>query len=318
MCYSAGPYANDGISWTGRRDLWNAEFAIDDYDPGIFILRPLRDIQAGEQIYVWYGPRYWCSDDHSVEQLAMAVITYGIDITTSTEKKHSHGNWTQLKQYRALQELLQQHGYVPPTQMADIKSIRNIPSELYGPIQDATDADLDLRNLPQAISNQRKKAVSAAEDHTSSGLSLHSHEIGGDVDQLPPSPSFTTTVLPRFRVGSNPTVRRRQLLGNSKAQASLSTSINQSIAHPVKRVNTQEDEEAMSAMSKRRRLEDPDISAPDALDDTATISRSDGQVTQKHDNINATNIRSAKRTTTQAMLPESYWSKRPRTDSRSS
>jgi hypothetical protein len=319
MCYSAGPYANDGISWTGRRDLWNAEFAIDDYDPGIFILRPLRDIQAGEQIYVWYGPRYWCSDDHSVEQLAMAVITYGIDITTSTEKKHSHGNWTQLKQYRALQELLQQHGYVPPTQMADIKSIRNIPSELYGAIHDATDADLDLRNLPQAITNQRKKAVStAAEDRTSAGLSLHSHEIGGDVDQLPPSPSFTTTVLPRFRVGSNPTVRRRQLLGNSKAQASLSTSINQSIAHPVKRVNTQEDEEAMSAMSKRRRLEDPDISAPDALDDTATISRSDGQVTQNNDNINATNIRSAKRTTTQAMLPESYGSKRPRTDSRSS
>ena len=50
MCYSAGPYANDGISWTGRRDLWNAELAIDDYDQGIFVLRPLRDIQAGEQI----------------------------------------------------------------------------------------------------------------------------------------------------------------------------------------------------------------------------------------------------------------------------
>ncbi len=203
--------------------------------------------------------------------------------------------------------------------MADIKSIRDIPSELYGDIHDATDTNLDLRKLPQAITNQRKKAVSAAtEDRTSAGLSLHSQEIGGDVDQLPPSPSFTTTVLPRFRVGSNPTVRRRALLGNSKAPAQLSTSINQSIAHPVKRVNTQEDEEAMSAMSKRRRLEDPDISAPDALDDTATISRSDGQVTQNNDNINATNIRSAKRTTTQAMLPESYGSKRPRTDSRSS
>ena len=74
----------------------------------------------------------------------------------------------------------------------------------------------------------------------------------------------------------------------------------------------------MSDMSKRRRLEDPDISAPDALDDTATTIRSDSPVTQKHDNTNATNIRSAKRTTTQAMLPESYWSKRPRMDSRSS
>jgi hypothetical protein len=318
MCYSAGPYANDGISWTGRRDLWNAELSIDDYDQSIFVLRPLRDIQAGEQIYVWYGPRYWCSDDHSVEQMAMAVITYGIDITTSTERVNSYGNWKKLKQYRELQERLKQHGYSPPAQMADIKSIRNIPAVLYGSIQDATDEELDLRTLPQTISHHRIKSVSVVDDVTSSGPLLHSNDITGDEDQLPPSPSFTTTVLPRFRVGSNPTVRRRALLGNSKAPTQLSTSINQSITLPVKRVYIQEDEEAMSDMSKRRRLEDPDISAPDALDDTATTIRSDSQVTQKHDNTNVTNIRSAKRTTTQAMLPESYWSKRPRTDSRSS
>jgi hypothetical protein len=317
MCYSAGPYANDGISWTGRRDLWNAELAIDDYDQGIFVLRPLRDIQAGEQIYVWYGPRYWCSDDHSVEQMAMAVITYGIDITTSTERMNSYGNWKKLKQYSALQERLKQHGYLPPAQMADIKSIRNIPDVLYGSIHDATDEELDLRTLPQAISHHRIKPVSVVNDVTSPGPSQHTIDINGDEDQLPPSPSFTTTVLPRFRVGSNPTVRRQALLGNRKVQAQ-STSVNQSITRPVKRVYTKEDEEATSDMSKRRRLEDPDISAPDALDDTAITIRSDSQVTQTHDNINDTNIRSAKRTTKQAMLPESYWSKRPRTDSRSS
>ena len=318
MCYSAGPYANDGISWTGRRDLWNAELAIDDYDQGIFILRPLRDIQAGEQIYVWYGPRYWCSDDHTVEQMAMAVITYGIDITTSTERMNSYGNWKKLKQYRELQELLKQHGYSPPAHMADIKSIRNIPSDLHGSISDATVEELDLRQLPQVISNQRIKSVSVVEEVTTSGLSLHSSDINGDEDRLPSSPSFTPNVLPRFRVGSNPTVRRHKLLSNSKASAQLTQSINQSIDHPVKRVHTQEDEESMSDMGKRRRLEDPDISAPDALDDTATTIRSDSPMTQKHDNTNATNIRSAKRTTTQAMLPESYWSKRPRMDSRSS
>ena len=26
LCYSAGPYANDGINMDGRQDMWNAEF----------------------------------------------------------------------------------------------------------------------------------------------------------------------------------------------------------------------------------------------------------------------------------------------------
>ena len=52
LCYSAGPYANDGINKAHRRDLWNAELTVDEYNPDIFVLRPLRDIAAGEQIYV--------------------------------------------------------------------------------------------------------------------------------------------------------------------------------------------------------------------------------------------------------------------------
>jgi hypothetical protein len=104
LCYSAGPYANDGIHESHRRDLWNAELTIDEYNPDLFVIRPLRDIQAGEQIYVWYGPRYWCSDDHTIEQMCNAVITYGIDITTSTGK--TCGNWRRLHKYKALQRML--------------------------------------------------------------------------------------------------------------------------------------------------------------------------------------------------------------------
>ena len=49
-------------------------------------------------------------------------------------------------------------------------------------------------------------------------------------------------------------------------------------------------------------------------DDTIDLS----QVTQMNVNIKDTNIRSAKRTFSQATLPDGYWTKRPRKDSRSS
>jgi hypothetical protein len=67
-------------------------------------------------------------------------------------------------------------------------------------------------------------------------------------------------------------------------------------------------------LSKRQRVEDSNITAPDAIDDTLDFS----QATQMYVNINQPNIRSAKRTITQASLPESYWSKRPKMDSWSS
>ena len=66
--------------------------------------------------------------------------------------------------------------------------------------------------------------------------------------------------------------------------------------------------------SKRQRIDDPSITAPDAIDDAPDSS----QETQMYINTNDTNISSAKRTSTQAMLPECYWSKRPKMDSRSS
>jgi Ulp1 family protease len=318
QCYSAGPYANDGINWTGRRDLWNAELTIDDYNPDLFVLRPLRDIRAGEQIYVWYGPRYWCSDDHTVDQMAMAVMTYGIDIAASTEKSSSYGNWKKLKQYHSLKEVLRQRGYVPPPTMADIKNIRDIPKELHGSIQDTTDEELDLRTLPKLQSGRSAKPASNPTlEATSTDTAVHSDEVCGDDELLPPSPEFTKISMPRFRVGSNPIAHRKALLLN-RGKNRVSLQVNRIPgSHLRKRGHSQVADVATpvpDTLSKRQRVEDSNITAPDAIEDALESS----QATQTYVNTNGPNISSAKRTSTQAMLPESYWSKRPKMDSRSS
>ena len=81
MCTGYGGYANDGINMAGRQDLWNAEFVLDpdDLKQETILLRATREILPGEQIFVWYGPEYWCDDDYPVELLYMAVIAYGVN-----------------------------------------------------------------------------------------------------------------------------------------------------------------------------------------------------------------------------------------------
>ena len=51
QCYNKEGYANDAIDWEGTNGKWNAEFIIDDYDGEKIILRLLRDIAKGEQIF---------------------------------------------------------------------------------------------------------------------------------------------------------------------------------------------------------------------------------------------------------------------------
>ena len=60
--------------------------------------------------------------------------------------------------------------------------------------------------------------------------------------------------------------------------------------------------------SFRQRIDDPSITAPDAIDDASDPS----QETQTYINTNVTNISSAKRTSTQAMLPECIGASDPR------
>ena len=69
---------------------------MDGYDSSKIILRPLRDIVKGEQIYAWYGPQHWCDPQHPVELMAKAIITHGIDIETSTGAPDSQGGWRKL------------------------------------------------------------------------------------------------------------------------------------------------------------------------------------------------------------------------------
>ena len=250
--------------------------------------------------------------------MAMAVMTYGIDIAASTEKSSSYGNWKKLKQYHSLKEVLRQRGYVPPPTMADIKNIRDVPKELHGSIKDTIDEELDLRTLPKLQSVSKALSVTKpTQEETSTDTVVQSDIVDGDAELLPPSPEFTKVSMPRFRVGSNPIAHRKALLIN-RGKDSVSFKDKQHIrSHARKRDHSQMADVTTSAHvlpSKRQRIDDPSITAPDAIDDASDPS----QETQTYINTNVTNIRSAKRTSTQAMLPESYWSKRPRMDSRSS
>ena len=59
---------------------------------------------------MWYGPRYWCDDSHPPEHMAQAVLTYKVDIATSSEAPQSTGNWRRLKAYPQLCKLLRDNG----------------------------------------------------------------------------------------------------------------------------------------------------------------------------------------------------------------
>jgi hypothetical protein len=146
---------------------------------------------------------------------------------------------------------------------------------------------------------------------------VHSDEVCGDDELLPPSPEFTKISMPRFRVGSNPIAHRKALLLN-RGKNRVSLQVNRIPgSHLRKRGHSQVADVATpvpDTLSKRQRVEDSNITAPDAIEDALESS----QATQTYVNTNGPNISSAKRTSTQAMLPESYWSKRPKMDSRSS
>jgi len=55
----------------------------------------MKEVAAGEQLLVPYGPHYWCSDQYPLETLAAAVNRYTIDISASSK-------WRKLKKYKDL------------------------------------------------------------------------------------------------------------------------------------------------------------------------------------------------------------------------
>ena len=188
LCIAYGAYGNDAINKEGRRDCWNAELAIDDYDDHLVIIRPTRDILPGEQIYIWYGPRYWCSDDHDVELMAMAVMTYGVNIETSNWAKGSHGHWRQLKKFKELRKLLQERNYIAPAHIADPFAAKYPPERLMFPLESATGRVMDLEARLKEVGQKPVRTLRATQQITSrasetvivSGKESDDHGKGND------------------------------------------------------------------------------------------------------------------------------------------
>ena len=171
---------------------WNAEFIIDDYGQKI-ILRPLRDIAQGEQIFAWYGPQYWCDVRHPVELMAKAVITYGVDIDKSTGAPGSQGAWRKLpaNTLYKLRTLLKEKGYQAPAEPTTIHA--NPPT---GRVELPTGEELELKDdTPLEIDDHKKRRRSArrqtvkrgrntTKTHKPTGTERHSASIrdGGTPD----------------------------------------------------------------------------------------------------------------------------------------
>ena len=67
----------------------NCRFDDDDRDEGAIVLRAIRPIKAGEEIYVEYGAFYWCQDCFGIELQLQAIRAYKVNI----QKKGKQGDW---------------------------------------------------------------------------------------------------------------------------------------------------------------------------------------------------------------------------------
>ena len=119
--------------------------------------------------------------------------------------------------------------------------------------------------------------------------------------------------LPRFRVGSNPTIRRNKLFGTKVKSKSVAHCGDKRIytrAFDSKDNNTQRSQEPSGP---RRRLDDQNVTAPDAVtdDEGVVVTLSPPAIPHVHINV-PTN--QPKRKATQANLRDYYRSKRTRLD----
>jgi len=68
----------------------------------LLLVVSIRSIAADEQLFILYGPDYWCQDRFPIAILLAAVIGYIIDIDKSPE-------WRKLRSYRELRKALADH-----------------------------------------------------------------------------------------------------------------------------------------------------------------------------------------------------------------
>ena len=205
----------------------------------------------------------------------MAVMTYGIDIDTSTEAAGSYGNWLRLSKIQALRQILADRRYTPPPTMADINNIKLRSGLHVGGISESTEEEIDLNSLPKPTSN--------------------------------PTPTSRPSLrMPRFRVGTDPIAHRKMLLKEPTQHEQVKTPLLVTNKYP--RVDRQESAPTavLDNPSLAPQLDDSNVTAPDAIDDQQQSRPFLDQGTQDHVNLNDASIRRSKRTFTQALLPDSY------------
>jgi hypothetical protein len=84
-------YINDSLD----HKLYNADWYIHPDFPELLLVIATKDIKSDEQIYLPYGPDYWCQDKFSLTTLRAAIACYNIDI-------HSSQQWKALHRYSQL------------------------------------------------------------------------------------------------------------------------------------------------------------------------------------------------------------------------
>ena len=80
----------------------NCEWYVHPDFPQILLVISTKRIACNEQLFISYGPDYWCQDRFSVHILLAAVIGYAIDIDASSE-------WRKLKAYKELRTAHRSH-----------------------------------------------------------------------------------------------------------------------------------------------------------------------------------------------------------------
>ena len=114
VSFNKGRFSNDAIGWEGGKERWNAEFIVNDYDS--------RKIKL----------QYWCDPHHPVELMAIAIITYGLNIEKSTKAPGSHRAWWKLPAatlYRLWEIQKQQGSIAPPTPTTNTSILPTGPIE---------------------------------------------------------------------------------------------------------------------------------------------------------------------------------------------
>ena len=92
-----------------------------DY-PELLLVITIKEVPVGDQLFIPYGPDYWCSDKYSLDTLAAAVIRYNIDIGASP-------HWRRLKKYPDLCRFIDKRQHFTKRDITIVKTARRKTSK---------------------------------------------------------------------------------------------------------------------------------------------------------------------------------------------